>query len=70
MEMLFSDRTEELLNVSDGKQVFVVVDEQQQENVLLAVFFADRGRKQAVFGLVVDHGFGEGLVLRAALGLL
>ena len=48
MEMLFGDRTEELFNVSDGKQVFVVVDEQQQENMLLAVFFADRGGKQAV----------------------
>ena len=67
--MRLSDRAEQLLNVANGQQVFVVVNKQQQQDVLLAVFFADRSWEQTVLGVVVDHGLGKSLVLRAALGL-
>ena len=38
IKMRPSDRAEQLLNVADGQQVFVVVNKQQQQDVLLAVF--------------------------------
>ena len=38
IEVLLRDRTEQLLNVADGEQAFIIVDKQKQQDMLLAVF--------------------------------
>ena len=39
-----------------------IIDKNQKQHVLAGIFLADGRRQQVVFGVVVDHGFGQDLV--------
>ena len=52
----------------DGKDIFEIVDKDQDQHVLLGVFLLHRRRKEIVLGVVVDHGLCQDLVLAVPAG--
>ena len=47
---------------------FEIINENQHQNMFFAVFLLDRRWKQIVFCIVVNHGFGQNLVIGMTLG--
>ena len=63
MEVFPADRLQDGLNVLQSQDALVIVDEDQEYDVLPCILLALRGRKKIVLRIIVDHGFGEDLIL-------
>ena len=51
------------MHIGKGKKIFGIINKNQKEHMLLTVFLAIGRRKEPVLRIIVDHGFGENLVL-------
>ena len=67
--MLGGNGGEECLDIIKGQQALEIVDKNEHEHVVLGVFFLYRRRQQIVFCIVIDHGFGQNLIIRIAPGI-
>ena len=61
---------ENLLDIRKGQYILKIVDKDQHQHVVFGIFFLHRRREQVVLRVVVDHGFGQNLVLRVTSGVL
>ena len=62
-EIVVSQWIKDRLNIADTQDIFEIVDKDQRQKMLLGVFFLLRRWKQIVLGVVVDHGFGQNLIV-------
>ena len=68
MKMVDGKGTKQGLDVPDAEKAFKIVDEHQDQQMVPGVALFLRGGKKTVLGVVVDHGFGEDLVLLVSSG--
>lgn len=68
LEVLVCDRPEKSLDITDGKDIFKIVDKDQHQQMFPGIAFLLRRGKELVLGVVVDHGLGQDLVIFMALG--
>ena len=50
-------------NVFYGKNVFKIVDQYQEKNMLLGILLLDRRRKKVILRVIIDHRLSQDLVL-------
>ena len=65
--MIVFQRSQERLDVADGKEILQIIYVNQKKQVILRILLLIRRRNQLVLGIIVDHRFGEDLLLRVAL---
>ncbi len=67
-EIFLAERFEHRLDVPDRKDVFKIVDQDQEQHVLSGILLLHGRREKIVLRVVVDHGLGQDLVLAVPLG--
>ena len=55
-------------DIMEGQKTFKIVDKDQHQHMISGIFFLYRRRQKVVFGVIVDHGLGQNLVICVALG--
>ena len=67
-KVLFADGGKQFLDLAERDHILVIVDENQHQDVVAGIFLFHRGRQEPVFGVVVDHGFGDNHFIRIVAG--
>ena len=67
-KVVLADGREELFNIPKGYHIFKIINQNQHQQMILGVAFFDGRRQQVIFGIVIDHGFGQDLILAQPFG--
>ena len=57
-----------MVQIVDAEDVFKIVDKNEQQHVLFGIFLFMWGWQQTILCIIVDHGLGQNLIIRIALG--
>lgn len=67
MEIPLGQRFQQTLDIADGQNGFVIINIDQKQQMLLGIFLLIWCRQQMILRIIIDHGLGKNLVIRAAL---
>ena len=59
---------QQALDITDGQNIFKIINENQEQHVLSGILLFLGRWKQTVLGVVVDHRLGQNLIILVTLG--